>query len=133
MADVNTILKDAAYITIGLGVLTFQRAQVQRQELKKQLETQLDDAKGGFTKLSGTVDERVKQVEERFETAQKQLEERFEGVQKQVEAALTEIEANVDKALDDFAARLPESAREALNSARTAAKDARAQLLARVA
>ena len=43
-----------------------------------------DDARGNLSKLSGTVEERVKQ-----------LEERFESVQKQVETALTDIEDNV--------------------------------------
>jgi ligand-binding sensor domain-containing protein len=122
MADLNKTLQDAAYITIGLGVIAFQRAQVQRQEIKKQLEAQLGEAKGGFSKLSGTVEDRVKA-----------LEERFEGVQKQVEASLSEIEANVDKAVDELATRLPEPARDALNTARNAARDARTQLRARVA
>src|SRR5580704_5847498 len=39
MAVTDTI-KDAAYVTIGFGVLGFQKAQVRRVELTKQLETQ---------------------------------------------------------------------------------------------
>lgn len=122
MADLQTVLKDAAYVTVGLGVITFQRAQVQRQEIKKQLEAQLGDARGNLSKLSETVEERVKQLEERFET-----------VQTQVETALTEIEENVDKALDEVSTRLPEPAREAFTNVRTAARDARTQLRSRVA
>ena len=37
MADITKTLRDAAYVTIGLGVIGFQRAQVRRQELTKQL------------------------------------------------------------------------------------------------
>ncbi len=122
MADVTQILKDAAYVGIGFGVITFQRAQVQRQEIKKQLEAQLGDAKGGFSKLSGTVEDRVKL-----------LEERFEGVQSQLESVLAEVESNVDKALDELATRLPEPARDVFANARSAARDASSQLRARVA
>jgi methyl-accepting chemotaxis protein len=39
-ADVNNALKEGAYIAVGLGVLGFQRAQVRRVELAKQLEAQ---------------------------------------------------------------------------------------------
>ncbi len=35
--DLSKTLKDAAYITVGLGVIAFQKAQVQRQELRNQL------------------------------------------------------------------------------------------------
>lgn len=122
MADVSQIMKDAAYVGIGFGVLTFQRAQVQRQEVKKQLEAQLGDAKGGFSKLSETVEDRVKL-----------LEERFEDVQSQLEATLSEVEANVEKALDELTARLPEPARDAFVTARSAARDATSQLRTHVA
>lgn len=122
MADVSQIMKDAAYVGIGFGVLTFQRAQVQRLEVKKQLEAQLGDAKGGFSKLSETVEDRVKL-----------LEERFEDVQSQLETTLSEVEANVEKALDELTARLPEPARDAFVTARSAARDATSQLRTRVA
>jgi hypothetical protein len=35
--DVSKALKDALYIGVGLGVIAFQKAQVQRQELLKSL------------------------------------------------------------------------------------------------
>lgn len=35
--SVTKVLKDAVYVSIGLGVIAFQRAQVQRQELRKQV------------------------------------------------------------------------------------------------
>ncbi len=35
--DINRTLKDSFYVTVGLGVIAFQKAQVQRQELRKQV------------------------------------------------------------------------------------------------
>lgn len=122
MAELGQTLKDAAYVGVGFGVLTFQRAQVQRQEIKKQLEAQLGGAKGGFAKLSDTVEDRVKL-----------LEERFEGVQEQLETVLGGVEANVERALDELSARLPEQARDAFGTARTAAREATSQLRSHVA
>src|SRR4029077_10437060 len=45
MAVTDTI-KDAAYVTIGLGVLGFQKAQVRRVELTKQFEEQVKALEG---------------------------------------------------------------------------------------
>ncbi len=39
--DVSKALKDALYIGVGLGVIAFQKAQVQRQELQKVVEERL--------------------------------------------------------------------------------------------
>jgi uncharacterized protein YukE len=52
-------VQDAAYVTIGLGVIAFQKAQVQRNELTKSLQGSLDDAKAA-------VEDNVKLVEERL-------------------------------------------------------------------
>ena len=99
MTDVRSTIKDAAYIGIGFGVLAFQKAQVQRQELQKRIEANLSGAKGGFEKLGDDVQDRIKLVEERL-----------------------------DKALDQVAERLPEQAKELFSKARTAGKDARTQV-----
>ena len=52
-------LQDAAYVTIGLSVIAFQKAQVQRNELTKSLEGSHADARS-------TVEDNVKLVEERL-------------------------------------------------------------------
>lgn len=122
MAPLSQTLKDAAYVGIGFSVLTFQRSQVRRQELLKQLDAQLGEAREGVTKLSETVEDRVKL-----------LEERLEGVQSQLEDVLDQVEGNVDKVLDEIAARLPEPAADAFATARTAARDVATQLRSRVA
>jgi hypothetical protein len=57
--DLSRSAKDAFYVTVGLGVIAMQKAQVQRRELEKRLKAQADD----ITKL---VEDRVKLVEERL-------------------------------------------------------------------
>lgn len=57
--EIAKAVQDAAYVTIGLGVIAFQKAQVQRNELTKSLQGTLDDARA-------TVEDNVKLVEERL-------------------------------------------------------------------
>lgn len=52
-------LQDAAYVGIGLSVIAFQKAQVQRQELSKSLQGAVDDARA-------KVEDNLKLVEERL-------------------------------------------------------------------
>lgn len=40
LKDVPAILTDAAYVTVGFGVLAVQKAQVRRRELEKRIESQ---------------------------------------------------------------------------------------------
>jgi hypothetical protein len=117
MTDMRSTIKDAAYVGIGFGVLAFQKAQVQRQELQKRFETSVGDAKGGFGKLSEDVQDRIKLVEERLE-----------ALSKQVDAAADDFEERLDKALDQVQERLPEQAKDLFGKARNAGKDARTQL-----
>jgi len=104
--DLTARAKDAFYVTVGLGVIAMQRAQVRRQELRKQVSGQVGDAKSQLQSLSKQVEDRVKLVEERLE-----------GVETRVESLLDQLED-----------RLPEQAREVAKQARTAAKDARTQV-----
>jgi len=41
LEDATKVLKDALYVSVGLGVIALQKAQVQRQELQKALEARL--------------------------------------------------------------------------------------------
>ena len=50
--DLANIAKDAAYVSVGLGVIAFQRLQVRRNELTKTFNEQVGD--------------RMKMVEERL-------------------------------------------------------------------
>ena len=99
MADLTSTLKDAAYVTIGFGVLAFQRAQVQRQELSKQLGD-----------LGTTMEDRFKLVEERLQGLNDQVETVVGPLGEQVEKFLGQVETQVDVVLDDIEGRLPEQA-----------------------
>ncbi|MBV9410972.1 MAG: hypothetical protein JO148_05210 [Acidimicrobiia bacterium] len=62
MAEVTKTVKDAAYVTVGLGVLAFQKAQVARRDLTKQVETQLTQTGEQVQKLSKKVEGRIQPV-----------------------------------------------------------------------
>jgi prefoldin subunit 5 len=68
MADVTKTVKDAAYVTVGLGVLAFQKAQVARRDLTKQVETQ-------FTATTEQVKDLSKKVEGRIQPVLGQIEQ----------------------------------------------------------
>lgn len=97
--DIQRTVRDSFYVTVGLGVIAFQKAQVQRQELKKQLEQNVGAAEQA-------VSDSVKTLEERLEAA----------------------EHRIDAVLDDVEERLPTQARLVMSQARGVAKDARQQL-----
>jgi ElaB/YqjD/DUF883 family membrane-anchored ribosome-binding protein len=117
MADVRSAVRDAAYVGIGFGVLAFQKAQVQRQELKKRFEQSVTEGRNGFGKLGEDAQDRLKLVEERLE-----------ALGKQVDAAVDQFEEQLDKALDQVADKLPEQVRDVFGKARTAGKEARTQV-----
>jgi gas vesicle protein len=104
--DVTKVLKDALYVTVGMGVIAFQKAQVQRQELQKQLRSQWGDARDQFDKLGGTIDDRMKAVEDR----------------------LNDVEQQVDDLVDQFQDRLPEPAADVVRQIRRTTKDVRSQV-----
>jgi hypothetical protein len=60
--EVTKALEDALYVSVGLGILAFQKAQVQRRELSKAVGRALGDARS-------TVGDNLKVVEERFRAA----------------------------------------------------------------
>lgn len=62
-------VKDAAYVSVGLGVLAFQRIQVRRNEITKAMSTPIEETKGTLELLGALVGERVKLVEERVSAA----------------------------------------------------------------
>lgn len=67
--DVANAIKDAAYVSVGLGVIAFQRLQVRRNELAKALSGPAEEAKGTLEVVGALVGERVKLVEERVSAA----------------------------------------------------------------
>ncbi|MEO6988201.1 MAG: hypothetical protein ABI239_06080 [Aquihabitans sp.] len=82
--------RDAFYVSVGAGVIAFQKLQVQRVELTKTLSTQLDDARGNakdsYDSVTDLVEDRVKLVEERLAA----VEDRLDAVLAQIEEKLPE-------------------------------------------
>ena len=64
--DVASVVKDAAYVSVGLGVIAFQRLQVRRHELAKALSGQGADGGGPLDLVGALVGDRLKVVEERL-------------------------------------------------------------------
>jgi hypothetical protein len=64
--DVANLAKDAAYVSVGLGVIAFQRLQVRRNELTKAFNDQSGQALGALEAVGTLVGDRVKVVEERL-------------------------------------------------------------------
>jgi len=67
--DLAEVVKDAAYVSVGLGLLAFQRLQVRRNELSKALSTPVEETKGTLELIGALLGERVKLVEERVTAA----------------------------------------------------------------
>ena len=67
--DLANVIKDATYVSVGLGVIAFQRLQVRRNELAKAISGPAEEAKGTLEVLGAVVSERVKLVEERITAA----------------------------------------------------------------
>jgi hypothetical protein len=67
--DVAGVVKDAAYVSVGLGVIAFQRLQVRRTELAKALRGQGAQGGGPLDLVGSLVGERIKLVEERLGAA----------------------------------------------------------------
>ncbi|HEY1116574.1 MAG TPA: hypothetical protein VGE43_02645 [Acidimicrobiales bacterium] len=99
LEDLQKTARDSFYVTVGLGVIAFQKAQVQRHELRKQLEHGVGGAQQGVVESVKTIEERLEAVEQRL-----------------------------DAVLDDVEEKLPAQARLVMTQARGVAKDARQQL-----
>jgi hypothetical protein len=72
MTWVTEAMKDAAYLTVGFGLLGFQRAQVRRHELTKQLKPQLGE-------LVTNVDQVLYPVRQELEQRLDQVEDHLGG------------------------------------------------------
>ena len=64
--DLTNAAKDAAYVSVGLSVIAFQRMQVRRNELNKALEARSGEARDALDVVNALVSDRVKMVEERL-------------------------------------------------------------------
>jgi hypothetical protein len=80
---VTDLARDAAYVAVGLGVLAYQRAQVQRVELQKRLhqdlpiEQRIGDVREGVAKGYRQVDDLAESALQFFENTLQPIEERL--------------------------------------------------------
>ncbi|MCB1002401.1 MAG: hypothetical protein KDB40_24125 [Acidimicrobiales bacterium] len=119
---VRGVLRDAAYVMIGFGVLSVQQAQVRRRELAAkvsefaerfpdldlgtQLGTQLGAGRGQLDELVAALEARISQLDGRID----------------------QLEQSLDQAVDAIGERLPDQAGALLGQAHEVAKLARKQV-----
>jgi hypothetical protein len=106
---VTDLARDAAYVAVGLGVLAYQRAQVQRVELQKRLQKDLP------------IDQRIGDVREGVAKGYRQIDDLAESAVQFVESTLQPIEE-----------RLPASVTQVTTKARQQAREVRIQIRQRV-
>jgi hypothetical protein len=106
---VTDLARDAAYVAVGLGVLAYQRAQVQRVEIQKRLHNDLP------------IDQRIGDVREGVAKGFRQIDDLAEQAVQFVESTLQPIEE-----------RLPASVTQITTKAREQAREVRIQIRQRV-
>jgi hypothetical protein len=72
--DIPKAVESTLYTAVGLGVLGFQRMQVHRQDLKRSLTPLIDDAREAFDEGLRTVEERLIDLDDRFDEAYEAVE-----------------------------------------------------------
>ncbi len=115
--DVAALAKDATYVVIGAGVLGLQRAQVQRQELRKKLAEPRADLGQRVASVRTDLGEALQAVD----VAVDQVATRVEELIERMEMAVAPLE--------DY---LPAQARDVARQAHVQAKEARTQIRSRI-
>ena len=115
--DIAAVAKDATYVVIGAGVLGFQQAQVQRQELMRRLAEPRSGIEDRVTAARSDLSGALHSVDVTVEG----LMERFEDIIQRLEAAVAPLED-----------RLPSQARDLAKQAHVQAREARTQLRSRI-
>jgi chromosome segregation ATPase len=129
--DLGNAVKEAAYVAVGLGVLGFQRAQVQRVELTKQVESQLSSLGHLSATLNSTLEAYLDTLREQIAEARAQVanlpvdlpdaaavREQFSELAKTVDEAVAPVRKQFDEQLDRLEETLPETARNLVQTVR---------------
>ncbi len=111
---VTDLARDAAYVAVGLGVLGFQRAQVQRVELQNKLSKDLSDLS-----LSQRIDEvrqgvssGVADVRQGVSKSLAQIDDLAESAAHFVESTIQPLEEKLPPAVSELTIRARQQARE---------------------
>ena len=105
------LVRDAAYVVIGFGVLTVQQIQARVKDLVSTVEA------NPVVKQLGIDRSQIEELVAKFEAQIASLDERFEAVEAQLDSLFEKIEE-----------RLPKQAADALGQAHDMAKAARKQV-----
>jgi hypothetical protein len=97
---VTDLARDAAYVAVGLGVLGFQRAQVQRVELQNLLSKDF------------ALDEQLSGVRTEVTKGLKQLDDLLESASQFIETSLQPLEAQLPATVTQLTTKAFEQARE---------------------
>jgi hypothetical protein len=121
VAETERSLRDSAYILVGLGVLSFQQAQVRRRELTRRLQ-----ADGPLAaQINGTAERigaQLSGVGERVVADLGTSREQIAELAKSFDERLAPTRAQIDQQIDALEERLPASARTVLGTVRAAIK-----------
>lgn len=97
---VTDLARDAAYVAVGLGVLAYQRAQVQRVELQKRLSKELP------------IDQRLGDVRQGVAKGYAQIDDLAESAAQFVESTLQPIEDKLPASVTQLTIKARQQARE---------------------
>ena len=91
--EVANFARDAAYVVVGLGVLGFQRAQVQRVELQNRINKgfNIPTPEKGLSDVRNVVNRQVRTIDEIVEGAVKFIESSLEPLEEQLPGAAKEL------------------------------------------
>jgi hypothetical protein len=88
------LARDAAYVAVGLGVLAYQRAQVQRVELQNRLSNDFDiDLNQRIEDVRGGVAKGIHQLDDLAETAVQFVETTFEPIEEKLPPTVSQLTA----------------------------------------
>jgi hypothetical protein len=97
---VTDLARDAAYVAVGLGVLGFQRAQVQRVEIQNRLSQDL------------SLDQRIDEMRQGVAKGFQQIDELAESAAQFVETTLQPLEEKLPPSVTQLTTKAREQARE---------------------
>jgi hypothetical protein len=89
---VTDFARDTAYVAVGLGVLAYQRAQVQRVELQNRLSHDFDiDLDKRIGDVRGGVAKGIHQLDDLAETAVQFVETTFEPIEEKLPPTVSQL------------------------------------------
>lgn len=102
--DVRKMLEDTAYITVGVGVIAFQQAQVRRREVQAKFEQQANDSRrkleSELRRLADDLSEKAgaarTDVSGRVEPLVGDLRQRVEPIVEQLQSVPAQVKQAVD-------------------------------------